>query len=88
MLSGSFGNVIYDIAASSNKLLSTTDLRSLEKCYKKREKPGLDINFLKNWRTLNIFLKFIHLDIPFSNGYDVTYIKKRILKNALHKRDK
>ena len=88
LLSGSFGNVIYDIAASSNGLLSTTDIRSLEKCYKKREKPGLDITFLKNCRTLNIFPKFIHLDIPFSNGYDVTYIKKRILKNALHKRDK
>ena len=60
----------------------------MEKCYKKREKAGLDITFLKNCRTFNIFPKFIHLDIPFSKRYDVTYIKKRLLKNALHKRDK
>ena len=88
LLSRSFGNVIYDIAASSNGLLSTTDIRSLEKCYQKREKAGLDITFLRNCRTFNIFPKFIHVDIPFSNRYDVTYIKKRLLKNALHKRDK
>ena len=87
LLSRSFGNVIYDIAAPSNGLLSTTDIRSLEKCYKKREKAGLDITFLKNSRTFNVFPKFIHVDIPFSNRYDVTYIKKRLLKHILHKRD-
>ena len=31
MLCRSFGNVIYNIAASSNGLLSTADIRSLEK---------------------------------------------------------
>ena len=66
LLSRSFGNVIYDIA-SSNGLLSTTDIRSLEKCYKKREKAGLDITFLKSCRTFNVFPKFIHVDVPFSN---------------------
>ena len=45
LLYGSFGNVIYDIAASSNGLLSTADIRSLEKCYKKWEKDVLDIPF-------------------------------------------
>ena len=58
------------------------------KCYKKREKAGLDITFLKNCRTFNVFPKFIHVEVPFSNRYDVTYIKKRLLKNVLHKRDK
>ena len=85
MLSRSFRNVIYDIAAFSNGLFSTTDIRSLEKCYKKREKAGLDITFLKNCRTFNVFPKFINVDIPFSNRDD---IKKRLLKNVLHKRDK
>ena len=88
LLSRSFENVIYDIAASSNRLLSTTDIRSLEKCYKKRDKVGLDITFLKSCRTFNIFPKFNHVDVPFSNRYDITYIKKRLLKNVLHKRDK
>ena len=36
------------IAASSNRLLSTTDIiRSLEKCYKKQEKVVLDIMFFE-----------------------------------------
>ena len=66
LLCCSFGNVIYDIAASSNGLLSTANIRSLEKCYKKQDKAVLDITFLKNCRTFNIFPKFIHVDIPFS----------------------
>ena len=43
---------------------------------------------LKNCRTLNVLPKFIHVDMAFSNRYDVTYIKKRFQKNVLHKRDK
>ena len=39
-------------------------------------------------RTFNVFPKFIYVDMPFSNRYDVTYIKKRFQKNVLHKRDK
>ena len=63
-------------------------LEAWSKNYKKREKAVLDKTFLKNCRTFNVFPKFIHVDIPFSNRYDVTYIKKRLLKNVLHKRDK
>ena len=44
----SFGNVIHNIAANYNGLLSVSDMRNLEKCYKKRNKALLDINFLKN----------------------------------------
>ena len=82
LLCRSFRNVIYDIATSSNGLLSTTDIRSLEICYKKREKAVLDITFLKNYRTFKVFPKFIHVDILFSNRYYVTYIKKRLLKRS------
>ena len=41
----SFGNVIHNIAANSNGLLSASDIKNLEKCYKKRNKAILDINF-------------------------------------------
>ena len=34
----------------------------------------------------NVFPKFIQFDIPLANRYDVTSNKKRLLKNALHKR--
>ena len=88
LLCRSFRNVRYDIGASSKGLLSTTDIRNLEKCYKKQEKAVLDITFLKNCRKFNAFPKIIHVDMSFSNRYDVTYIKKRLLKNFLHKRDK
>ena len=74
MLCRSIGNVIYDIAASSNGLSSTADIRSLEKCYKKQEKAVLDM-FLKNCRAFNIFPKFINVGIPFSNTYDVTTLR-------------
>ena len=87
MLCSSFGNVIYDTTASSFGLLSTTDIRSVEKFYKKREKTVLDITFLKNCKTFNVVPKF-NVHIPFSNRYDVTYIKKRLLKKVPHKRNK
>ena len=48
LLCPSFGNIIHNIAATSNGLLFATDIRNLEKCYKKRNKGLLDINFLKN----------------------------------------
>ena len=44
--------------------------------------------FFKNCKSFNIFQKSIHVDIPFSNRYVVTYIKKRLLEKVLHKRDK
>ena len=81
-----FENVIHIIAANSNGLLSVSDIRNLEKCYKKRSKALLDIIFLQNCETLNIFLKFIQFDILLANGTDKRSIKKRLLKDALHKR--
>ena len=47
LLCRSFGNIIHNIAASSNGLLSVSDIRNLKKCYKKRNKALLDIKFLK-----------------------------------------
>ena len=44
--------------------------------------------FLKSCRIFNVFPKFIQVDIPFSNRYGVTFIKKRLLENVLHNRDK
>ena len=86
LLRRSFGNVVQNIAANSNGLLSASDIRNLKKCYKKRNKALLDIDFLKNCKTLNVFPKFIQFDIPLAKRSDVRSIKKRLLKNALHKR--
>ena len=86
LLRRSFGNVVQNIAANSNGLLSASDIRNLKKCYKKRNKALLDIDFLKNCKTLNVFPKFIQFDIPLAKRSDVRSIKKRLPKNALHKR--
>ena len=85
LLCPSFGNIVRNIAATSNGLLSATDIRNLEKCSKKTNKGLLDINFLKNCKTLNVFPKFMQFNIPLANRSDVRSIKKRLLKNALHK---
>ena len=74
LLSRSFGNVIHNIATNSNGLLSTSDIRNLEKCYKERNKALLDINFSKNCKTFNIFPKFIQFDIPLANRSDIRSI--------------
>ena len=66
-------------------MLSASDIRNLEKCYKKRNKALLDKNFLKNCKTGNVFPKFIQFDIALANRSDVRFIKKRLLKNALQK---
>ena len=76
LLCRSFGNVIHNIAANSNGLLSVNDIRNLGKCYKKRNKALLDINFLRNCKTLNVFPKFIQFDIPLGNRSDIRSIKK------------
>ena len=83
MLCRSFGNIIHNVVANSKGLLSARNDRNLKKCY---EKAILDINFLKYCNTLNVFWKFIQFDIPLANRSDVRPIKKRLLKNALHKR--
>ena len=86
LLCCSFGNVIHNIAANSNGLLSASDIRNLEKCSKKRNKALLCINFFKNCKTLNVFPKFIQFDILLAKRSDTRSIKKRLLKNALQKR--
>ena len=43
---------------------------------------------MKNCKSFNVVEKSIHVDIPFSKRYVVTYIKKRLLQKVLHKRDK
>ena len=61
LLCRSFWNVINNIASNSNGLLSASDIRNLEKCDKKRNKALLDINFLKNCKTLNVFPKSLSI---------------------------
>ena len=59
LLCRSFSNVIHNIVANSNGLLSASDIRNLGNCDKKRNKILLDINFLKHCKTLNVSSKYL-----------------------------
>ena len=43
---------------NSNGLLSVSAIGNLEKCYEKRNKALLDVNFFKKYKILNVFPKF------------------------------
>ena len=53
LLRRSFGNVIHNIAANSEGLLSARDIRNLEKCYNKRNKTLLDLSAFINTLTFS-----------------------------------
>ena len=50
-----FGNIIYDIAEKYNRKVSISDLRKFEKTSIKVSKAELDLNFLKNCLSFNVF---------------------------------
>ena len=58
LLCRSFENVIHNFVANSNGLLSVSDIKNLERYYKKRSKALVDIIFLKNCITLKFLPKF------------------------------
>ena len=65
-----------------------TDLRRLEKASIKARKAELDLNFLRNCRTFNVFPKFLCFQLPNVARQDVISIRKHLLKSAITKRNK
>ena len=74
-----FGNIIYDIAEKYNRKVSISDLRKFEKTSIKVSKAELDLNFLKNCLSFNVFPKFICFQLPNTSRHDVHAIRKRLL---------
>ena len=62
---------------------SKSVFRKLEKLYTKSNKAELDIKFLKNCQSFNVFPKFVCFNIPTINHHDSIFIKKKLLKSAL-----
>ena len=85
ILNRPFGSIIHDVANKYDKL-SVTDLRKLEKLCCKLKKSELDVTFLKNCQNFQVFPKFLAFNIPHSNSRENRVIRKRLLRNALHKR--
>ena len=88
VLTRKFGNIIYDIAQKYQGDVSVAELRKFERSNVKLKKAELDVNFLTNCQTFNVFPKFICFNLPTSNHYETRLIRKRLLRNAIHKRSK
>ena len=51
-------------------------------------KPGelIDIKLLRNCKILNVIPKFLSFNLPYTNEVDSKFIRKRLLRSALNKR--
>ena len=83
-----FGNIIHDIAGKYEKKVSISDLRKFEKTSIKVSKAELDLNFLRNCLSFNVFPKFICFQLPNTSRHDIYAIRKRLLRSAITKRRK
>ena len=85
VLSRHFGNIIHDIAQNYMHI-NVNDLWKLEKLQIKRNKAQLDINFLITCKNFGVFSKIINVYLLNVDEKDMSGIKKKLQKNAIHKR--
>ena len=83
-----FGNIVHDLPAKYERELSLADFRHWEKTSIKVRKAQLEVNSLKNCRSLRVFPKFISFSHPNTSPKDVTAIRKRLLRSAIERRSK
>ena len=88
LLLRNFGNIIYDLSAKYEGVLSISHLRKLEKVSKKVRKAELDIQFLKNCLTFSVAPKFLCFPLPGTEGHDVKAIRQRLLRSAIKRRQR
>ena len=81
-----FGNIIHDVAQKYDGDVSLQTLRRLEKLSIKTKKAELDLIFLNNCTTFNVYPKFVCFNIPLANYTDQRAIRKRLLKSAIKNR--
>ena len=83
-----FGNVIYDYVRKYDDTLKIEQLRKYEKLKVKIKKAELDATFLKNCQTFNVTPKFLTINLPNISSHDLQFIKKRLLRSAVSKRNR
>ena len=79
---------IYNDIAQKYSNINVQELRKYEKLKFKINKLKLDINFLQNCKQLGVFPKFLIFRLPNVSNRDVFGIRKRLLRSAIHKRNK
>ena len=82
-----FGNVIYDYVQKYDTL-KIEQLRKYEKLKIKIRKAELDAMFLRICQIFNATSKFLTINLPNVSSYDLQFIKKRLLRSAVNKRNK
>ena len=85
LLHRNIGNIIYDIVQKYENV-EVFQLRKLERLSIKIEKAELDIKFLHNCKTFNVKPKFLSFNLPYTNEVHSKFIRKRLLRSALNKR--
>ena len=88
LLLRAFGNIVHDRVQNHDRRLSVKKIRKLEKLYVKLDKAILDINFLNNFKTFGVVLKFLYFDLTATSCSDAKAIRTRLLKSAIRKRVK
>ena len=85
LLHRNFGNIVYDIVQKYENI-DEFQLRKLERLSIKTRKAELDIKFLRNCKIFNVITKFLSFNLPYTNEVDSKFIRKRLLRSALNKR--
>ena len=68
--------------------LPLSEFRSLETVSTKKRKAELDVNFLRNCQSFEVFPKFICFPLPNVNNQDVHAKRKLLLRSSIIKRSK
>ena len=83
----SFGSILYDYVQKYNTLKMKT-IRKNEKLKIKIRKAELDLTFLINCQTLNVYPKFLKFNLPNVTSDDARFIRKCLLCSAIKKKKK
>ena len=87
LLSRPFGSIIYDLAAKYNGRVNISDLRKFEKLSIKTRKSELDLAFSRNFKSLNVFPKFLCFPLPANmDRQDAPGIRRKLLKSDINRR--
>ena len=87
MLSRKIVNICNGIARKYGNV-TVKDFRKYEKLEYKKRKLKLDIDFLNSCKQLGVYLKFLIFKLPSVSNKDALSIRKRLLRNAIDKRNK
>ena len=82
-----FGNIIYDYVQKYGTL-KIEQLLKYEKLKIKIRKAVLDATFIRSCQIFNVTPKFLTINLPNVSSYDLRFIKKRLLRSAVKKRNK